>query len=264
MPDVLAYWGFARARLADLLANRARFLAGIASYFIYVTVYAGIFRAIYAAGPDEVGGLRLQEALTYVAVAWVLRSMYTNGIDREVTQDVRRGDIALALLRPVDYPASRLATAAGEALTRALIFTLPAALPIALVYPVQPPASLASALGFLLGAVLAFGIYSLVNLLVGISAVFTEHTVGIQRAKNGMMDLLGGVLLPLSFFPAWAQDALWLLPFQAVTYTPVSIYLGTLPAPLGLGVQALWVAVLALLVRLLWRRAVNHLTIQGG
>lgn len=264
MPDALAYWGFARARLADLLANRARFLAGIASYFIYVTVYAGIFRAIYVAGPAEVGGLDLQEALTYVAVAWVLRSMYTNGIDREITQDVRRGDIALALLRPVDYPASKLAGAAGEALTRALIFTLPAALPIALVYPVQPPASLASALGFLLGAVLAFAIYSLINLLVGISAVFTEHTVGIQRAKNAMLDLLGGVLLPLSFFPGWAQDALWLLPFQAVTYTPVSIYLGTLPAPLGLGVQALWVVILALAARLLWRRAVDHLTIQGG
>ncbi|HZJ11009.1 MAG TPA: ABC-2 family transporter protein [Trueperaceae bacterium] len=264
MPDVLAYWGFARTRMVDLLANRARFLAGIASYFIYVSVYAGIFRAIYDAGPEEIGGLGIREALTYTAVAWVLRSMYTNGVDREITQEVRRGDIALALLRPVDYPASKLATAAGEALTRALIFTLPAALPIILVYPVQPPASLSSAVGFLAGAVLAFGIYSLVNLLVGITAVFTEHTVGIQRAKNAMMDLLGGVLLPLSFFPAWAQDALWLLPFQAVTYTPVSMYLGTTPVPVGLGVQALWLVILALLVRVLWRRAVDHLTIQGG
>ena len=264
MPDVLAYWGFARARLTDLLANRARFLAGIASYFIYVSVYAGIYRAIYEGGPDQVGGLGMNEALTYVAVAWVLRSLYTNGLDREITEDVRRGDIALALLRPVDYPASKLATVAGEALTRTLIFTLPAALLVVLVYPVQPPASLTSAIGFLAGAVLAFGIYSCVNLLVGITAVFTEHTLGIQRAKNAMMDLLGGVLLPLTFFPEWAQDVLLFLPFQAVTYTPVSMYLGTTPVPAGLGVQVLWLVILAVLVRLLWKRAASHLTVQGG
>lgn len=264
MPDVLAYWAFARARMADVLANRARFLTGIAAYFIYVSVYAGIFRAMYDGGRDEVGGLGIGEALTYVAIAWILRSVYTNGVDRDITEDVRRGDIALALLRPVDYPASKLATVAGEALTRTLVFTLPATLVVVLVYPVQPPASLVSAIGFLVGAVLAFGIYSCVNLLVGIAAVFTEHTLGIQRAKNAMMDLFGGVLLPLTFFPEWAQDALRLLPFQAVTYTPVSMYLGTIPVPEGLGVQALWLALLAVLVRLLWRRAASHLTVQGG
>jgi ABC-2 type transport system permease protein len=262
--DFGAYWGFTTARLKDLMANRARFVIGIASYFIYVSVYAAIFRAIYADAPEEIGGLDLGQALTYVAVAWVLRSLYTNTLDRDVTQDVRRGDIALALLRPLDYPASKLATVAGDALSRAFIFTLPAALIVILVYPVQPPASVEGAIGFVLGAVLAFGISSSLNLLVGIAAVFTEHTVGIQRAKNAMMDLFGGVLLPLTFFPEWAQDALLLLPFQAVAYTPVSMYLGTTPVLAGLAGQVLWLVLLTVVVRLSWRRAADHLTVQGG
>lgn len=263
MPDPAVYWGFARLRFADLIANRTRFLIGIGSYFIYVSVYAAIYRAIYA-GQEQVGGLNAAQALTYVAVAWVLRSLYTNGLDREVTEEVRRGDISLALLRPVDYPGSRLAGAAGEVLVRASIFTLPALTLIAVVYPVRPPDGLLAALGSLLGSVLSFLVYSQLNLLIGIAAVFTEHTVGLQRAKNAMVDLLGGVLIPLTFFPDWAQALLSWLPFGAITYTPVAIYLGELNILQGLSVQLIWSAVLFVLVRLLWQRALNHLTVQGG
>ncbi|WP_034388622.1 ABC-2 family transporter protein [Deinococcus sp. YIM 77859] len=263
MTDRGVYWGFARLRFADLIATRTRFFIGIGSYFIYVSVYAARARAIYQ-GKDQVGGLTPLEGLTYVAVAWVLRSLYTNPLDREVTEEVRRGDIALSLLRPVDYPWSRLASAAGEALVRAVIFTLPAAVLIALVYPLRPPAGPLAAAGFLAGTVLAFVVYSQLNLLVGLCAVFTEHTVGLQRAKNAMVDLLGGVLIPLTFFPEWAQAVLAWLPFQAVTYTPVAMYLGEMNVTRGLLVQTVWAALLFVLVRVLWRRALGQLTVQGG
>ena len=261
------YWGFARVRFADLLANRSRFAIGVGSYFIYVSVYYAIYRALYAsqpAGQETVGRLALPEALTYVAVAWVLRSFFTNTLDRELTEDVRRGDIALSLLRPVDLIWARLSGAAGEALLRTVAFTLPAAAVIALVYPVRPPAGVGPALAFAAGAVLAFAVYVQLNLLVGLSAVFTEHTIGLQRAKNAMVDLLGGVLLPLSFYPPWAQDALAWLPFQAVAYTPTALYLGKLTPGRALGVQVLWAVALYLTVRWVWRRAVDRLTVQGG
>lgn len=265
MPELAIYLRFAHVRMSDLLANRARFATGIFSYFIYVSVYAAIFRAIYASATDrEVGGLDLGQALTYVAVAWIMRSLYTNTLDRDITNEVRQGNVALSLLRPIDYPLSKLAGAVGEVVTRGAIFTLPAALVVVLVYPVQPPASPLHALATLAAALLAFAIYSSINLLIGISAVFAEHTLGLQRAKNAMMDLFGGVLLPLSFYPAWAQDLLLLLPFQAVTYTPVSLYLGTLPILPSLLVQLVWLVLLLALVRLLWRQAVGRLTIHGG
>lgn len=263
----VAYWGFAWVRFVDLLANRSRFAIGVGSYFIYVSVYYAIYRALYAsqpAGEGAIGRLTLPEALTYVAVAWVLRSFYTNTLDRELTEDVRRGDIALSLLRPVDVIWARLSGAAGEALLRAVAFTVPAAVVIALVYPVRPPASAGAGLAFAAGAVLAFVVYVHLNLLVGLSAVFTEHTLGLQRAKNAMVDLLGGVLLPLSFYPPWAQDVLAWLPFQAVAYTPTVLYLGELAPWRALGVQALWAVALHLAARWAWRRALDRLTVQGG
>ncbi len=257
------YWGFARVRFFDLMANRTRFLVGILSYLIYVSVYYSIYHAMYGSG-EAIGGLRLPEALTYVAVVWLLRSLYSNTLDHDLTEEVRQGDIALSLLRPVDFALSKLAGVAGEVGFRAVFFTLPAAAVIVLVYPVLPPAGLLSGLAFLLSALLAFAVYVQVNLLVGLSAVFTEHTVGIQRAKNAMFDLFGGVLLPLSFYPEWAQAVLACLPFQTVAYAPVSVYLGTLNPLTVISVQVLWALGLYLFSRWLWRGALNRLTVQGG
>lgn len=262
-PGARLYWGFARIRFADLMANRTRFFVGILSYFIYVSVYYSIYRAVYAGG-ETIGGLNLPEALTYVAVVWLLRSLYTNNLDRELTEEVRQGDIALALLRPVDYGTAKLAGAAGEIGFRALFFTLPAALVILLVYPVLPPASVIAGLSFLLSTLLAFAVYAQLNLLVGLSAIFTEHTVGIQRAKNATVDLLGGVLLPLTFYPEWAQSILAWLPFQAIAFSPAAIYLGQAePLPVVI-VQSVWVVVLYAFTRWVWYKATSRLTVQGG
>ncbi len=257
------YLGFVRVRFADLMANRTRFLVGIFAYLIYISVYYSIYRAVYGGG-EMIGGLRLPEALTYIAVAWLLRSLYTNSLDRELTEEVRQGDIALSLLRPVDLPLAKLMGAAGEVGFRALFFTLPTTLVVLLVYPVLSPASIWAGLGFLVSALLAFAIYALLNLLVGLTAIFTEHTIGVQRAKNALLDLLGGVLLPLSFYPDWAQQLLTWLPFQAVVYAPVSVYLGKLDLPQVMAMQVLWVIALYLISRWVWRRAAFRLTVQGG
>lgn len=262
-PSLRLYWGFAQVRFADLMANRTRFLVGILSYFVYVSVYYSIYRVVYGTG-GTIGGFSMAEALSYVAVVWLLRSLYTNNLDRELTEEVRQGDIALSLLRPVDYSTAKLAGAAGEVGFRALFFTLPAAFAILLVYPVLLPVSIGAGLGFLGSAALAFAVYAQLNLLVGLTAIFTEHTIGVQRAKNATVDLLGGVLLPLSFYPDWAQRVLAWLPFQAVAYSPASIYLGKAePLPV-LAVQLLWVVLLYGLSRWVWRQAADRLTVQGG
>ena len=124
MTDRGVYWGFVRLRFADLIATRTRFFIGIGSYFIYVSVYYSIYRAVYGTG-GTIGGLELPEALSYVVVAWLLRSLYTNSLDRELTEEVRQGDIALSLLRPVDYTFAKLTGVAGEIGFRAIFFTLP-------------------------------------------------------------------------------------------------------------------------------------------
>ena len=80
-------------------------------------------------------------------------------------------------------------------------------------------------------------------------------------------NLLSGVYAPLWFFPDWFITLSSFLPFQATLSVPLSLYVGRIPlsdAGPQLAVQAAWVLVLALLTRLLWRRAARRVISQGG
>lgn len=135
---------------------------------------------------------------------------------------------------------------------------------VVLLYDLQPPGTLSAGLYFLLSAVLALFVYTQLNLTVGLLAVFTEHTVGVQRAKRSLLELFGGVLLPLSVFPGWTQTVLGLLPFQAVAYAPLQLYLAKVQPLAVFAAQGFWLLALSFGNRWLWSRAKRRLTVQGA
>ena len=72
----------------------------------------------------------------------------------------------------------------------------------------------------------------------------------------------GNPLLPV--FPCTVVE--W-LPFQATTYVPASIYVGSLAgseAWRAIGLQLAWVVILGLAAALMWRRAMRRVVVQGG
>jgi ABC-type uncharacterized transport system permease subunit len=77
--------------------------------------------------------------------------------------------------------------------------------------------------------------------------------------------LLSGALIPVWFFPDWLRTTAQHLPFAAAVNTPVSIWVGRVPADWArLGEQALWCALLAVAVRLVWGRVPRRLVVFGG
>ena len=81
------------------------------------------------------------------------------------------------------------------------------------------------------------------------------------------LQLLSGALVPIWFFPDWAITLLAWSPFAAATSTPVSLYIGRIPADSIIGALALqvaWLLALMGLVGLLWRRARDRVIVQGG
>src|SRR6185295_18813898 len=87
---------------------------------------------------------------TYVSVGWISRSFYFNNVDREIGDQVQKGEIALALARPVSYQGTILAGAIGEGTFRFFCFTVPVAVVIFLIFPVAPPTSALNACAFVL------------------------------------------------------------------------------------------------------------------
>ena len=252
---------FSRIGFVNIMAFRLRYYTGIVTYLINVTVYYFIWKALYATDPNFAAGFTFAEMVTYVSVGWVIRSVYFNSIDQNISHEVIEGKIALSLLKPVSMQMMQMGRALGEASFRLVMLTLPAGVVISLVFPVQGPASAAHLAFFLLSLGASILLTGALNFIVGTFAIRMKSILGLLRAKYFVFELLSGLLVPMTMFPAEAQRVLAYLPFQHVAYTPLRIYLGKLNGSEiyeALAVQYLWVAALAVFGAWFWEMMVRR------
>jgi len=260
------YLEFARVGFVNALAYRLRYVTGIVTYFIYVSVYYFIWKAIYEHSAS-IEGFDFGHLLTYIGVGWIIRSFYFNTIDQEIASQVTEGRLAMDLIKPVNLQWMYLARAAGESMFRLGILTLPTAVVLFLVFPLRAPASLGLAVAFLVSVTLSFLIVAAINFAVGTFALRLQSILGLLRAKFFLLELFSGLLLPISFFPQVFQKILSVLPFEYISYVPMLIYLGKLRGNgliRALALQVFWVAVLLATGDALWRWSSRKVIIQGG
>jgi ABC-2 type transport system permease protein len=263
---VRLYLEFGRVGFVNTLAYRLRYFTGIVTYFIYVSVYYFIWKAIYEHSAS-IEGFDFAHLLTYIGVGWIIRSFYFNNIDQEIAYQVMEGRLAMDLIKPVNIQMMYVARAAGESVFRLALLTVPTAVVLFLVYPLRPPASFGHAGAFFLSVILSFLIVAAINFAVGTFALRLQSILGLLRAKFFLLELFSGLLLPMTFFPHIFQKILGVLPFQYISYVPMLIYLGKLNGgglARAIGIQIFWVAILMALGDGLWRWSTRKVIIQGG
>lgn len=261
---------FIRLAFLKFLAYRLRYYTGVLTYTIYVAGFYFLYRALFASrtdGGNLIGGLTLDEMITYVAISWIGRSFYFNSIARDISGQITDGEIAMQLIKPYNLQTVMMFEVVGESIFRLLLFTLPIMVVVVPLFGIQGPPDPALYGWSFLSFSLALVIYTQFNFLLGCVAFYTKNIQGVLRAKMVAMDFLTGVLIPFTFFPEWFQTVVSWLPFQGISYIPVTIYLGKRPGPelwTGLAIQLFWSVALYLLARLVWNRAVKQVTVQGG
>ena len=257
---------FSRIGFLNMLAFRLRYYTGVVTYFINVTVYYFIWRAIYQVDPGF-AGFSLPQMVTYVAVGWIIRSLYFNNIDTEMAEDILEGKISMAMLKPVSLQMSYIARAVGESAFRLCLLTAPTSLVLGLVFPVLPPADAAHLAVFLVSLAGSVLLVAGMNFIVGSCAVSLTSILGLLRAKFWMQDLLSGLLVPMTLFPAPLRELSGWLPFEHIGFTPVMIYLGKMSWPAiarALALEAFWVVFLLGFGAWFWRVMSRRITIHGG
>ncbi len=266
------YGRFMRLAFLKFLAYRLRYYTGVLSYTIFVAGNYFLFTALFASHPEgveaaRIGGLTLTQMISYVVVSWIGRSFYFNNIDRTIAGQVINGEIAVQLIKPLHVQTMMMSEAMGEAAFRFIMFTLPITVVVAPLFGLAAPPDPSLYGWTVLSFMLALLVNMQINFLVGCLAFKLQNIWGVIRAKMVVMEFLTGVLIPFTFFPDWVQRAVEWLPFQAISYIPVTIYLGLRPGTElveALTLQAAWAVGLFLLGRWTWNRSVRLVTLQGG
>ncbi|MFC0273805.1 ABC transporter permease [Metabacillus herbersteinensis] len=255
-----------RIRFLMMLAYRTNYYSGILIYSINIGAYYFLWTAIYG-GKESIQGLSAVQMTTYIAVSWMARAFYFNNIDREIALEIKEGKVAVELIRPYHYLGMKTMQAFGEGVFRLLFFSVPGMVIVSLIFPMNLSSNGMTWLFFAGSILLSFIINTQINLLTGMVTFFLFNNDGLMRAKRVIIDLFSGLLLPISFYPGWAQEVMKFFPFQAISYIPSMIFTEGIQGNEvleALLMQGFWAVLLLIPVQLTWVLAKKRMIIQGG
>lgn len=265
------YWTFAANQIKSNFVYKGRFYLYILRKFLGMFIYYYLWMAIYAsASSGQLGGFTRSGMILYVFLSYTISDLVMIGISSEIGKDVLDGSVAMNLIKPINYRLYLTFKSLGVMIYRIVVPSvfIWAGLEIykvtALGMPVSSPAQIGPAL---LSILLSFFIYVFFDYCFGMLAFVTTYIFGMTIIKNAALNLLTGRLIPISFFPAVVQEIFSFLPFTAMTYVPVMIWMGKYSgteALYQLGKQALWVVLLYLLGGFLWKKIEKRIVILGG
>lgn len=237
----------------------------LSNVFLLIILY--VFTQLWKAtlgDRDSIEGYTLAQLMWYMLLAEGIHLSQIR-VNLDIDREVRSGDIAYRLNKPVSYLLYYYAEFLGRGAVRlAVILVTGGALVWWLVGP--PPLIAAALPAVLLAVLISHTISFCINAGVGLLAFWTEDSSGPWLLIDRLRMILGGLLMPIEVFPDFiAQVARW-LPFQYLIYGPARLSLIYSPAAaLSLyGHQALWLAVFGTVLALLYRRGVREVSVSGG
>ena len=258
------YWRVAGATYRRYSTYRMATLAAVLEISVQSMIRAFVLIAVVRTIGGNASELTPREAATFAFLAGSIELAMWVTIPLDIDQRIRTGDVVVDLQRPVDFQLWWFAHDAGRAAYMVLTRGLPPYLFGVLVLDIVPPASVASALLFAVSVVLGFTVAFAWRFLVGLSGFWLLDTRGTQSLAALVFTVGSGALLPLSLFPDPFGDVLRVLPLAAIVQTPFEVFVGERAALPALGSQLVWSIALLLLGRLVLRRAVAKVVVQGG
>jgi ABC-2 type transport system permease protein len=255
-----------RIRFLMMLAYRVNYYSGIIIYSINIGAYVFLWQAVYN-GKSSLVGFTATQMATYIAVSWMARAFYYNNLDREIAQEIKDGSVAIQIIRPYSYLMVKVFQGFGEGIFRLFLFSVPGMVIVSFIYPIQLPTDPLVWIQFLISLLFGFIVNVEVNLIIGLLAFFVLDNQGILWAKRFLVDLLSGLIIPITFFPVVLQKIFAFLPFQAISYIPSNTLVRGLSIDQWLpaiGVQFVWTIILALICWGIWVKARKTLIVQGG
>jgi ABC-2 type transport system permease protein len=263
-------FGFAKVGFASYLAYPAGVAMVFLSYPVIILMYRAVFGAVFDAGGGGAiaGGLHYTRAawLTYVTVSWILNTFYMTPTGRTLGANVREGQVAMDLLKPVNLQAVYFGQSLGRTTFRLIFASVPLLLIFGLLGQLQfpraallPPFAVSVFLGYLINFILDY--------MIGLTAFFLEYNNGVRMGVRMVMNLAGGMVIPLDYLPRGIAAVFHKLPTQFMFFQPMQIFLGrrTLGESwLSVAMALAWVLFLLLLAQLVQWRGMKQLSISGG
>jgi len=255
-----------KTTFASMVAYRASLLIWMIAHVLEPVIYLVVWQTVSQSGGGAVGDYTTAQFAAYFIVLMLVDHVSYTWIMYEYEYRVREGMLSPALLRPVHPIHADIADNIS-----AKVVTTPFMLLVALGLSLLFRPSLSPQGWALAAAVPALALAFLVRFMIewslALAAFWTTRIGAINQTYFVLILFLSGQVAPLTLFPYPIQVIAAVLPFRWMINFPVELLLGRL-TPLemltGLGVQAAWVGLAYVLMRMLWRAGIRVYSAVGA
>jgi ABC-2 type transport system permease protein len=265
------YKPFAIARIQEALSYKARFVLFIIARTFTVIITYYLWKAIYNSnGANTLAGFTKNEMALYIFMSFVTASIISVEVASWIGTDVVEGSIAINLIKPINYKTSLFFKALGDIVYNFFIPSIFIWIGILINQYVtlgELPPSITTHLLYFISLSFGFVLLFLFEYCFGMLAFYTSYIWGMRISKNAILAFLSGQIIPFTFFPNAIRVIFSYLPFASINYIPVMIYLNKVKGTeliKALTLQVVWIILLYILSRILWKKATKKLYILGG
>ncbi len=261
-----AYLAILRGRLAVLFQYRAAALAGLVTQIFWGFVKIMILSAFYMQDAYS-QPISLAQAMTFIWLGQALLQVLPWNIDKEIEAQIKNGNVAYELIRPLDIYWLWFSRSLAMRLVPTFFRSIPLFLMAGLFFGLSQPVSIEAGIAFGVSIIFSVLLSSAITTLIIISLFWTISGEGIQRLIPHFTMLLSGMVVPLPLFPDWMQPFLNLQPFRGLIDIPCRLYTGVIPCQdvwFCFGFQIVWIVILIVMGRILIKKAIKQVVIQGG
>jgi ABC-2 type transport system permease protein len=260
------YLTVARAAVQTQFQYRTAQYAYMLGMVAEPVVYLVVWSAVAETRGGSVGGITPGGFAAYYIVWTLVRNMNIVLTPFAWEERIQKGELSGALLRPIHPIHYDLAFFAGWKVV-AITLWLPIAAVLVLAFRPEFDVSPLEAVVFFVAIWGAYLIRSMLLWVLGMITFWTTRVSAIYDTYFTAELLLSGRLVPLALLPAWAGSVADVLPFRYSFGYPIEVLAGNLSTASllwGLLLQAVWIAVGAALVAVVWRFGIRRYGAVGS
>jgi len=275
------YRAILKTQLINSLAYPGDLVSRSLSIVFFMWVFVHLWQATYrSVGQESIAGLTLRDTLWYLMLAETI-VLSKPRLAASIAEAVRDGSVAYLLNKPYNFLLYQLSVGLGDSLLRMAFNALaggaivwltvgPPPDPRGLGVSPRPEAWLEGSVErwpLVLAAMSAAWLLDFCfNAMIGLMAFVTEDVAAFEWIYSKILFLLGGLLIPLDFFPDWLRAITQALPFAYIVYGPARLFVEpSLERFVTLLLtQLVWLLILGSLLAVLYRKGVAWLSINGG
>ncbi len=185
-------------------------------------------------------------------------------IQVDIENDIRSGDVAYLLLKPISYLGIKISESIGAFLFRFIVLLF-ISIPFCTYLSGFTPQTFTLCVTYLLAS-LAGIVFIFFQAVIGLLAFKLQDAGPVFWIWQRCSFLFGGLLIPLDFYPSYLKTAAYFLPFASLLYAPAHIIFELNPINVLITVAGLlfWGAFAVILGLRLYTQMLKSLRINGG